>query len=102
MKRINYRQTFSYTPEILATLDDPAVYCFNILCRSNDGEWDGLREHTPMVGVRICISLDWGLVDANNLSSNNLTNLHDKCTLERILHNGMCTYPLLEVGKIIL
>ena len=35
--------TLSNTPQVLATLDDAAVWCLDIFGRTDDGEWDSLQ-----------------------------------------------------------
>ena len=68
-------RTLSNTPEVFTALDDAAIGSGNVLCRTNNREWDGLLQSTSVVGSgRVIIRLNLGLVDTDILSLNDLEN----------------------------
>jgi len=79
--RSAYKLTFSYTPEVLATLDGPSVTGDDVFGRPDNRERHGLRETANVLdGGIIIIRVNGRSVDADALSVDDFTNalLEDK------------------------
>jgi len=73
--RPRYKLTFSYTPEVIATLDGPSVASDYVLSGADDRERHGLRETANVLdGGVIIIGVNRRSVDADTLSVDNFTN----------------------------
>jgi len=79
--RSRCKSTFSYAPEVLATLDGPSVASGHVLGGADNRERHGLRETANMLdGSIIIIGVNGRSVNADALGMDNFTNalLEDK------------------------
>lgn len=68
-------RTFSYTPQVLATLHCAAVVGLDVLSAANDGEGHGDAEETSVFGALLVVCLDRRSIDADALRADGITNL---------------------------
>ena len=64
----------SNTPEVFTSLDNSTVRSLDILRRADDGEGNGIGQHTSVFNGSLVIDFHGRLIDTNALGSNNVTN----------------------------
>lgn len=72
------RLTLCDSPEVLSSLDGPAVGGDNVESGSDDRERHGRRERSSVLGRCLVVVLDRRLVDADSLGGNNLADLRTR------------------------
>ena len=68
-------RTFSYSPQVLTTLDGAAIGGVDVLGGPNNGEGHRGRKKASMFGVLLVIGLDWGSIDLDSLGGDDVSDL---------------------------
>ena len=91
-------RTFSNTPDVLASFDDAAVRGTNVLCGTDDREWDGAEQHVSVLSVLLVVQR--GRIDADALCIDDLPDLQQR--LVEIDGEISFSYALFEREEVVL